>query len=337
MVQEWIIEDDVLELNEEFTKNEPLITPKVTTDTEDMRLDKFLVHSFPGYSRNQMIRFITAGCVKNAETDAFADEADMHVKLNEQYVVTPPQAVPAEPVAEKMDLDILYEDSDVLVVNKPAGVVVHPGAGNYAGTLVNGLLAYCGDSLSGIGGVKRPGIVHRIDKDTSGILVVAKNDYTHVRLSEQFSQHTIERIYQAFVWGFVQKEMGVVVGNIGRSTTNRQKMAIVHVGGKMAVTHYERLGSYQNGLASFVKCVLETGRTHQIRVHMASIGHSLIGDSVYGLVPRSAPEYLRFFPRQALHAGFLGFIHPRTGRRLAFETPLPEDLQKLKIFLEKTG
>lgn len=334
MTQEWIVEDDVLESNEEYTKNEPFVTQKVTPKTENMRLDKFLVSSFPTYSRNQMNRFITTDCVKNAETGDFADEPDLKVKIGDYFIITPPEAVPAIPTPEKIELDILYEDEDILVVNKPAGMVVHPGAGNYTGTLVNALLAHCGDSLSGIGGVKRPGIVHRIDKDTSGILVVAKNDYAHIRLSEQFSQHTIERIYQAFVWGLVQKESSVITGNIGRSSTNRQKMAIVHSGGKSAITHYERLAIYQKGIASLVKCVLETGRTHQIRVHMASIGHSLIGDSVYSLVPRSAPEYLRFFPRQALHAGFLGFIHPRTGHRLAFEAPLPSDLQELKVFLE---
>lgn len=334
MAQENNLEDDILDLPEEYTKNEPLVTQKVTEAFENMRLDKFLTQSFKEYSRNQMSRFITQGYVKNALTDAFADEADIKVKLDERFIITPPDALPADPIPEKMALDILYEDDDILVVNKPAGLVVHPGAGNYTGTLVNGLLAHCQDSLSGIGGVKRPGIVHRIDKDTSGILVIAKNDYAHVRLSEQFSQHTVERVYQAFVWGFVKKDSGLVTGNIGRSSLNRQKMAIVKIGGKSAITHYERLAIYRGGLASSIKCILETGRTHQIRVHLASIGHSLIGDTIYGVVPRSAPEYLRFFPRQALHAGFLGFIHPRTGQRLAFEVPLPADLFELKTFLE---
>jgi 23S rRNA pseudouridine1911/1915/1917 synthase len=227
-------------------------------------------------------------------------------------------------------LDILYEDEDLLVVNKPAGLVVHPGAGNPRGTLVNALLAHCQDSLSGIGGVKRPGIVHRIDKDTSGILVVAKNDWTHQRLSEQFAEHTIERIYQAFVWGYVQKTTGVVTGDIGRSPQNRQKMAIVTRNGKKAVTHYERLAIFGGGIASHIQCILETGRTHQIRVHMASLGHSLIGDPVYGSIPKGAPDCAKYFPRQALHAGFLGFTHPRTGERLSFEAPMPIDMVELE-------
>ena len=220
------------------------------------------------------------------------------------------------------------------MVNKQAGLVVHPGAGNPRGTLVNALLAHCKNSLSGIGGVKRPGIVHRIDKDTSGILVVAKNDFTHTRLSEQFAEHTIERIYQAFVWGYVQKTTGIVVGDIGRSPHNRQKMAIV-AHGKKATTHYERVAVFGKGIASHIQCILETGRTHQIRVHMSSIGHSLIGDPIYGNIPRTAPDFAKYFPRQALHAGFLGFTHPRTGERLSFEAPLPNDMQDLLDQLEE--
>ncbi len=317
-----------------YPKTEPIVTQKVAPDQENMRLDKFLVSALNGYSRNQIIRFIESDCVKKCETDTFADEADYRVKTGDSFIITPPDAVPAEPVAENIPLDILYEDADILVVNKPAGMVVHPGAGNYSGTLVNALLYHCADSLSGIGGVKRPGIVHRIDKDTSGILVVAKNDYAHIRLSEQFAVHTIERIYQAFVWGYVQNQHGLVTGNIGRNSTNRQKMAVVKTGGKTATTHYERLTAYGQ-TASHIQCILETGRTHQIRVHMASQGHSLIGDTVYGIVPKQAPAELRFFPRQALHAGFLAFLHPKTNNRLAFEVPLPNDLAELKLFLDK--
>ena len=259
---------------------------------------------------------------------------DYKVKEGEQYSLTPPDAVPAIPEPENIALDILYEDDDLLVVNKPAGLVVHPGAGNPTGTLVNALLAHCHDSLSGIGGVKRPGIVHRIDKDTSGILVIAKNDFTHVRLSEQFSRHSIERVYDAFVWGYVRNLTGIISGNIGRSPTNRQKMAIVKTGGKHATTHYERVNVFGNGLASHIKCILETGRTHQIRVHMASLGHSLIGDQMYGLPNQNAPEEIKYFPRQALHAGFLGFIHPRTLEHMTFEAPLPEDMSDLLYSLE---
>ena len=319
-----------------YAEQTQLVTQKVTDNTKNMRIDKFLKLEFPQFSRNQLIRFITTDCVKKQD-GSFIEEADYQTKTDECYTITPPDAVPAEPVAEKIELDILYEDNDILVVNKPAGMVVHPGAGNYSGTLVNALLYHCGESLSGIGGVKRPGIVHRIDKDTSGILVVAKNDFAHNHLSEQFSAHTIERVYQAFVWHFVQNESGTVIGNIGRSSSDRQKMAIVKVGGKSAITHYQRKAVYYNGLVSLIQCVLETGRTHQIRVHMTSLNHSLIGDSVYGQVPKSAPAYLRYFPRQALHAGFLAFIHPKTGERMAFEAPLPTDLIELKSFLEENS
>ncbi len=304
-------------------------TEPVLENEAGLRLDKFLVQRIGQLSRNQFIRLIETDQVCLISTNKPVDAADYRVKIGDAFVVRLPDAVPAEPIAEKIELDILYEDDDLLVVNKPAGLVVHPGAGNPSGTLVNALLAHCGDSLSGIGGVKRPGIVHRIDKDTSGILVVAKNDFTHVRLSEQFAAHTIERIYQAVVWGNVQRVSGVISGNIGRSRVNRQKMAIVPVGGKSATTHYERIKVLAGGMATHIQCVLETGRTHQIRVHMASIGHSLVGDSVYGVVPRNAPEFARFFPRQALHAGFLAFLHPRTMERLEFEVSMPADMQQL--------
>lgn len=319
----------------EYIKNEIITTKKVSEDEKNMRLDKFLVSCLQEYSRNRIIKLITSDCVKYLDEDKYADKPDLKVKEGDVFVITPPQALPAEPLAEKIDLDILYEDEDLLVVNKPAGMVVHPGAGNFTGTLVNALLYHCKDSLSGIGGVLRPGIVHRIDKDTSGILVVAKNDFTHTRLSEQFSKHTIERVYQAFVWGVLKTKEGCISSLIGRSSANRQKMAIVTTGGKHATTHYECLDVYKKAPASYVKCVLETGRTHQIRVHMSSLGHSLIGDSVYGVVPKSADSELRFFKRQALHAGFLAFIHPRTGKRLSFEAVLPQDMMELKTFLEE--
>lgn len=311
-----------------YTMSAPLVTPKVTEDTPKMRLDKFLAETFPQFSRSQMTRMIEADAVRLQSDMTRVLSPDDKIKPGDVYELTPPDAVSANPEPEDIPLDILYEDDDLLVVNKPAGLVVHPGAGNPRGTLVNALLAHCKESLSGIGGVKRPGIVHRIDKDTSGILVVAKNDFAHRRLSEQFAEHTIERIYQAFVWGYVQKTTGVIIGDIGRSPVNRQKMAIVPHG-KKAVTHYERITVFGGGVASHIQCILETGRTHQIRVHMASVGHSLIGDPVYGIIPRTAPDFAKYFPRQALHAGFLGFTHPRTDERLAFEAPLPDDMQDL--------
>lgn len=327
-------EEDVLEDESSYTEKQPLVTQKVTEEQMGVRLDKFLVSCFPDFSRNQLIRLIGADGVVRTGTRTYMNEADYKVKMGEQFTVTSPEAVTAVPEPENIALDVLYEDDDLLVVNKPAGLVVHPGAGNPKGTLVNALLAHCHTSLSGIGGVKRPGIVHRIDKDTSGILVVAKNDFTHVRLSEQFAQHSIERIYQAFVWGYVKNTAGSVSGNIGRSNANRQKMAIVTSGGKTATTHYERLAVFGGGMASHIQCILETGRTHQIRVHMASIGHSLIGDTVYGVPPKNAPGFARFFPRQALHAGYLGFTHPRTEEKMSFSAPMPQDMEELLDNLE---
>ena len=333
ILSETIIESDE-EQNGLYTKSGVFVTPKVTNEVKKMRLDKYLASCFPEFSRTQMARLITEDVVRLVSNPKKVLSPDDKVALDDVYEMTLPDAVPANPEPENIPLDILYEDDDLLVVNKPAGLVVHPGAGNPRGTLVNALLGHCRDSLSGIGGVKRPGIVHRIDKDTSGILVVAKNDFTHTRLSEQFAEHTIERIYQAFVWGYVQKVSGVVVGDIGRSQHNRQKMAIVQRNGKKAVTHYERVSVFGNGIASHIQCILETGRTHQIRVHMSSVGHSLIGDPVYGHVPKNAPDFARYFSRQALHAGFLGFTHPRTDERLSFEAPLPDDMQELLGELE---
>lgn len=327
--------DDFFVMDEiKYTQNEPLVTKKVASDEKNMRLDKFLVLCFPTYSRARMIKFIETDCVKFVGQDKYADKADLKVKEGDAFIITMPESVPATPQPEKIDIDILYEDADLIVVNKPAGMVVHPGAGNYTGTLVNALLYHCRESLSGIGGVLRPGIVHRIDKDTSGVLVVAKNDFAHTHLAEQFSKHTIERVYHAFVWNVLKKKDGIVSSLIGRSSSNRQKMAIVTQNGKHAVTHYECLASYPKAPASYVKCVLETGRTHQIRVHMSSLGHSLIGDSVYGTVPKMADSRLRFFNRQALHAGFLSFVHPKTNERISFSAPLPTDMQALKDLLE---
>lgn len=329
-----LITDDFLTDDTDNTEQTPMTSPVVSTQDKGIRLDKFLTAAFSDLSRNQIIRLINEEAVYRIGDKLPFCQPDYKIKEGEQYTLTPPNAVPAIPQAEDIALDILYEDDDLLVVNKPAGLVVHPGAGNQTGTLVNALLAHCHDSLSGIGGVKRPGIVHRIDKDTSGILVVAKNDFTHVRLSEQFSRHSIERIYDAFVWGYVRNLTGVVSGNIGRSPTNRQKMAIVKTGGKHATTHYERTNVFGGGLASHIKCILETGRTHQIRVHMASLGHSLIGDQLYGIPNKNAPEEIKYFPRQALHAGFLGFTHPRTLEHMSFSAPFPEDINILLEQLE---
>lgn len=305
------------------------------------RLDKALAAAFPEVSRARFQALIAEGAV-SVEGDTVT-EARHKVKPGDMLRVVLPEAAPALPQAEEMALHIVFEDEDLVVIDKPAGLVVHPGAGNETGTLVNALIAHCGDSLSGIGGVKRPGIVHRLDKDTSGLLVVAKNDRAHHGLSEQFAAHgrdgRLERSYLALVWGVPERKQGTISAAIDRSTANRQKMA-VSKGAKAreAVTHYEVLEVLgQPPVASLIRCVLETGRTHQIRVHMAHIGHPLLGDSVYGSgfrtsakkLSEDAREALNLLNRQALHATSLGFEHPRTGKPMQFDRPAPEDFGRL--------
>lgn len=308
-------------------------TPIVNKDFKGLRIDKFLSACFPDISRSQIQRMIAWGNV--VCDDVTVGDNSYKIKEGESFVLTLPEAVDAEPQPQDIPLDVVYEDKDIIVVNKPYGMVVHPAPGAANGTLVNALLYHCHD-LSGIGGVKRPGIVHRIDKDTSGLLVAAKNDNSHKLLCEQFAEHSIERTYSAFVFGVPNPLDGTIEGNIGRSPYDRKKMAIVAKGGKHAVTHYQTIEKFKNE-AALIKCRLETGRTHQIRVHMTSAGHSLIGDKVYGksrkMAVKNAPEkaeiFINMFPRQALHAQSLGFVHPGTGERMFFEAPLPVDLQEL--------
>ena len=302
----------------------PYFSIKVPADyNKSERLDKYIASLPNGLNRSKLKSGVTEILVNGKKSK-------LSQKINAQDVIDIEweDNIPENIEPEDIPLDILYEDDDLLVLNKEAGLVVHPGAGNWEGTLVNALLAHCGDSLSGIGGVKRPGIVHRIDKETSGVLVIAKNDFAHKGLAEQFEKHSIERVYNAVVWGCIPQE-GTVEGNIGRSSYNRQKMAIVQVGGKHAVTHYKPIEIFKNGLATLIECVLETGRTHQIRVHLTSIGHPLVGDKLYGSAPKTAPSEIKQFPRQALHAALLGFVHPRTGKKMIFSTPLPTDMQEL--------
>ena len=299
---------------------------------KNLRLDKFLSLKTE-FSRAEIQRLIKNGNVFIDE-DPITDCA-YKTKANDVFEIEVPEPKEADPEPQNIKLDIIYEDNDLLVVNKPAGMVVHPGAGVFKGTLVNALLYHCKDSLSGIGGVKRPGIVHRIDKETSGLLVVAKNDFTHIHLSEQFEKHDIERTYYAFVYGIPTPVEGTIEGNIGRSKFDRKKMALLTSGGKEAITHYKVIEAFQT-FASMVQCKLETGRTHQIRVHLSSIGHHLIGDKVYTArsirYPKISDEmkaYFKNFERQALHAATLGFIHPKTKQKMFFETPLPPDLKEL--------
>ena len=310
-----------------------LFTAEVDDDSAGVRLDKFLASQLKYISRSRLQKLIEDGNV--SFDDIIIADNSHKTKTGETYRVVIPPAVDAEPEPENIALNISYEDDDLLVVNKPAGMTVHPAVGAYSGTLVNALLYHCKDNLSGINGVKRPGIVHRIDKDTSGLLVVAKNDYAHNFLSEQFAEHSIERTYLAFVYGTPNPLAGRIEGNIGRSSTDRKKMALVENGGKTAVTNYKTLELFKRA-AALVQCNLETGRTHQIRVHLSSIGNALIGDQVYVKAHRSSlpiPEYLKttinFFPRQALHAKSLGFIHPRSKEFVQFDSELPADLQEL--------
>lgn len=314
------------------------LLPEAVKAEYNMRLDKFLALKLPEISRARLQKLIAGGYVALDDT-LLVDNAHK-VKTGEAYVVTIPPAEEAEPLPENIALDIIYEDKDLLVVNKPAGMTVHPAAGAWHGTLVNALLYHCANELSGIGGVKRPGIVHRIDKDTSGLLVVAKNDLAHQNLSEQFAAHSIERTYYAVVYGVPNPLNGTIEGNIGRSPYDRKKMAIVESGGKPSVTHYQTLQIFGRA-ASLLQCNLETGRTHQIRVHLSSHGHALIGDQVYVknkkseiILPTNLKTAVNNFPRQALHAKSLGFIHPRTAQLLQFDSDLPDDMQNLLSILQ---
>lgn len=293
------------------------------------RLDRALAASIAAHSRERLKALISAGQVSGPQGVLWRDPA-LKVKGGEAVRVLIPAPRPSGTVAQDIPLRIVHEDEALLVVDKPAGLVVHPAAGNLDSTMVNALLHHCAGRLSGIGGVARPGIVHRIDKDTSGLLVVAKTDTAHEALARQFAAHTVERRYTAVVAGLPVPPAGRVEGALARSTANRQKMAIVADGsGKRAVTHYRMVQALRG--AAVVECRLETGRTHQIRVHMSSIGHSLAGDPVYGRMPGGLAKVLDQlnFKRQALHAATLGFIHPLLGTTVAFESPLPDDISEL--------
>ncbi|WP_205648453.1 RluA family pseudouridine synthase [Acuticoccus kandeliae] len=304
------------------------------------RADAALAAAVDGMSRTRVQALIRAGAVElNGET---MTDPSRKVAVGDLLTLVPPPPEPADPIPEAIPLDVLYEDDALIVINKPAGLVVHPAAGHATGTLVNALLHHCGDSLSGIGGVMRPGIVHRLDKDTSGVMVVAKSDAAHQGLAAQFADHgrtgPLQRRYDALVWGEPSPPWGTIDRPIGRHPTDRQRFA-VRSDGKVAITHYrleEPLGP-----ASRVACELETGRTHQIRVHLAAIGNPLLGDSVYGAgfatkaakINEAARAALAALDRQALHAALLGFAHPLTGEEMVFEAPSPEDFARLTAAL----
>jgi len=290
------------------------------------RLDRALAAQLPALSRERLKVLTKAGALTR-DGKPVRDPA-IKVKGDERFTLAVPAPEPAHNEPQDIPLPIVYEDEHLLVVDKPAGLVVHPAAGNRDGTLVNALLHHCGGSLSGIGGVARPGIVHRIDKDTSGLLVVAKHDKAHEGLARQFADHSIDRRYLAIVSGVPRQSQGSVDAPLARSPQNRKKIAIVPRG-KRAVTHWKRLQLLDD--AALVECRLETGRTHQVRVHMASIGHPLVGDPVYGRGKTAHRELLNQldFKRQALHAAHLGFVHPVTKGRLSFDSALPSDMQEL--------
>jgi 23S rRNA pseudouridine1911/1915/1917 synthase len=297
------------------------------------RLDRALAVALPDLTRSRVKALIEGRRVALAGGQTI-EEPSRKVKTGERFEIDIPEPEPAVPQPQALALDILYEDADLLVLNKPAGLVVHPAPGNPDNTLVNALLAHCGDSLSGIGGVRRPGIVHRLDKDTSGVMVVAKNDRTHTALSKLFAAHDLERIYQVLVWGAPKAAQGRIEAAIGRHPVDRKRMTVRRAGGRSATTDYwveKRFGPPLEPLVSLVRARLGTGRTHQVRVHMAHLGCPVVGDPVYGRKSRNAkaPTALREFPRQALHAAVLAFRHPTTGQNLKFATELPQDFSKL--------
>ena len=289
------------------------IVLSVPEEADGVRLDKFLSDNIDYLTRSALQKLIVSG---NVTMEGKIVAKSRVVKSGEEVVLLVPDAVEFDVEAENIPLDIYYEDDDLLVVYKPKGMVVHPAPGNHTGTLVNALLWHCKDSLSGINGILRPGIVHRIDKDTSGLLLVAKNDFAHIHLAEQIKEHTVNRIYQAIVYGTNLPEEGDVDAPIGRSVKDRKKMAIIDTG-RSAQTHFSVVRRYRG--FTHIQCKLRTGRTHQIRVHMASLGHPVAGDPLYG--PKAVIEQLH---GQCLHAGTIGFIHPRTGEYMEFNAPLPD-------------
>lgn len=308
-----------------MTESELLVL-SVQSDDENVRIDKYLSSQLDKLSRSYLQKLLKEGQVF---VNGLSVKPNYKVTQDDEIRISIPRDQEPEIEAEDIPLDVLYEDMDLLVVNKPKDMVVHPAAGHYSHTLVNALMFHCKDQLSGINGVLRPGIVHRIDKDTTGALVVCKNDIAHQSLAAQLAEHSITRRYRAIVHGNLKEDEGRIEGSIGRHPTERKKMAVNVRNGKPAVTHYhvlERLNGY-----TYVECRLETGRTHQIRVHMASIGHPLLGDELYG-PKRSTIKHLQ---GQTLHAMVLGFQHPRTGEYMEFTAPLPDYFELLLLKLDK--
>ncbi|ABF53455.1 ribosomal large subunit pseudouridine synthase D [Sphingopyxis alaskensis RB2256] len=309
--------------------DDEILTVTLGDTAAGLRLDRALAEALPNLSRERLKSLIKGGRVVDAHGAILWDPA-AKAAPPATIEIRVPAALPAHNAAQDLDLVIAYEDAHLIVIDKPAGMVVHPAAGNLDGTMVNALLHHCAGQLSGIGGVARPGIVHRIDKDTSGLIVAAKHDKAHEGLAKQFAAHSIDRRYLAIATGRPMPANGTVDAALGRSATNRKKMAVVAAGrGKHALTHYRTVEPLQG--ATLIECRLETGRTHQVRVHMAHIGHPLVGDPVYGRARKPLSDVLkaRNFARQALHAAHLGFIHPVTGNRIALDSELPADMREL--------
>lgn len=298
---------------------------EVTEAGAGVRIDRYLSEAASDFTRSYLQKLVKEGAVT---VNGKAVKASYAVEAGDRIELEIPEQKEPDILPENLPLDVLYEDSDVILVNKPKGMVVHPAAGHYTGTLVNALMYHCRDDLSGINGVLRPGIVHRIDMDTTGVLIACKNDMAHNHIAEQLKAHSITRRYYALVHGVIKEDEGTVDAPIGRHPIDRKKMAIERKNGKEAVTHYKVLQRYKG--YTLIECRLETGRTHQIRVHMSSLGHPLVGDAVYG--PAKCPFSLQ---GQTLHAYILGFVHPRTGVYMEFQAPLPEYFEKLIKSLQK--
>ncbi len=324
--------------NNSATKLHFTVEPSISEILSSNRLDLWLANcvsslpSGPILSRNRLKHLILEGFV-SIHDRKITDPATA-VKLGDKYTVQIPKLSDAIPQPQSIALDVIHEDSDLIVINKPSGMVVHPAPGSYDGTLVNALLAHCGESLSGIGGVRRPGIVHRLDKDTSGLLVIAKSDDAHQKLVHQFAARTVKRKYTAVVWGSPKNKIGRIDAPIGRSRQNRKKMAVIFRGGKKATTNFKKIEEFLD-VASLLECRLESGRTHQIRVHMKHIGHSLIGDTLYGGSKRrkgideKTMATITALGRQALHSHYLEFKHPALGKVVKFNSDIPIDIENL--------
>ena len=325
--------------------NEKIFNLNVSDGYNGNRIDKFLQSKFNTISRTKLQNLIRNGLVKVNKSVIYETSKKIKIKDMIEVNFPPPKRTSIKPY--KMPLDILYDDDDIIIINKPAEMVVHPGAGNYEKTLVNALLFLYQNKLSSVGGKLRPGIVHRIDKDTSGVIIVAKNDEAHINLSQQFSNHTIKRKYEALVWGTLKPQKGKINTKISRSVKNRQLMMVRKEKGKIAITNYKTLEIFQNSnlpKISLVECQLETGRTHQIRVHMNFKGNPILGDKSYG---KSIKKYKKInaeiekkinnFKRQALHAKSLGFIHPKNKKELFFEAKRPKDFDSLVKKLKKAS